>query len=52
MIYDHYDDRVPLYLLTLFAEGDKVYLTEAERDGLASRIGLFVSRWKSKEPMK
>src|SRR6218665_694932 len=49
VIYYHHDELMPLYLLTLFAKGDKANLTKAERNDLVSRhrssVGL---RWPSK----
>ncbi|WP_265306516.1 type II toxin-antitoxin system RelE/ParE family toxin [Verminephrobacter eiseniae] len=49
VIYYYHDDLMPLYLLTLFAKGDKANLTKAERNDLVSRhrssVGL---RWPSK----
>lgn len=39
---------MPLYLLTLFAKGDKVNLTKAERNELADLIDALVSIWKER----
>lgn len=42
VIYYFYDDQMPLYLLTLFAKGDKSNLTKAERNELAGLVELLV----------
>jgi len=41
---------MPLYLLTLFAKGDKTNLSKAERNELAELVGLLVQLWKRKPP--
>ena len=41
-------DVMPLYLLTLFAKGDKANLTKAERNELADLIDALVSIWKER----
>lgn len=46
VIYYVYDDQMPLYLLTLFAKGDKSNLTKAERNELAELVELLVQIWK------
>lgn len=46
VIYYYHDDNMPLYLLTLFAKGDKVNLTRAERNDLASLVTILVGIWK------
>lgn len=46
VIYYVYDDQMPLYLLTLFAKGDKSNLTKAERNELAGLVELLVQIWK------
>lgn len=48
VIYYHYDEHMPLYLLTLFAKGDKANLTRAERNALVELTGLLAGIWKSK----
>ena len=48
VIYYYHDDRMPLYLLTLFTKGDKANLTKAERNELAGLTGRLVGIWKSK----
>ncbi len=39
---------MPLYLLTLFAKGDKVNLSKAERNDLAGLVKLLIQAWKGK----
>lgn len=48
VIYYYHDDLMPLYLLTLFAKGDKANLTKAERNELARLVVLLVSIWKGR----
>lgn len=48
VIYYFYDDQMPIYLLTLFAKGDKSNLTKAERNDLAGLVELLVQIWKRK----
>ena len=40
---------MPLYLLTLFAKGDKASLTKAERNDLAGLVSILVSIWKGRQ---
>jgi len=48
VIYYYHDELMPLYLLTLFAKGDKANLTEAERNDLADLVDVLVEIWKGK----
>ena len=48
VIYYFHDDLMPLYLLTLFAKGDKANLIKAERNELADLIDALVSIWKER----
>ena len=48
VIYYYHDDLMPLYLLTLFAKGDKANLRKAERNELAGLVEVLVSIWKGK----
>ena len=48
VIYYFHDDLMPLYLLTLFAKGDKANLTKAERNELADLIDALISIWKER----
>ena len=49
VIYYFHDEKMPLYLLTLFAKGDKSNLTKAERNELAGLVVLLVQIWKEKK---
>lgn len=51
VIYYYYDEQMPLYLLTLFAKGDKANLSKAERNELAELTGLLINLWKVKGRM-
>ncbi|MCA0442302.1 MAG: type II toxin-antitoxin system RelE/ParE family toxin [Proteobacteria bacterium] len=48
VIYYYYDEQMPLYLLTLFAKGDKANLSKAERNELSELTKLLVGLWKRK----
>lgn len=48
VIYYYHDDLMPLYLLTLFAKGDKANLTKAERNDLAHLVDALVAIWKER----
>ena len=48
VIYYYHDDLMPLYLLTLFAKGDKANLTKAERNDLAGLVDVLVNIWKGR----
>ena len=48
VIYYFHDDFMPLYLLTLFAKGDKANLTKAERNELADLTDALVRIWKER----
>jgi hypothetical protein len=50
VIYYYHDDLMPLYLLTLFAKGDKANLTKAERNDLAGLVDVLVEIWRGKTP--
>jgi len=39
---------MPLYLLTLFAKGDRTNLSKAERNELAELTGELASIWKTR----
>jgi len=49
VIYYFYNSSMPLYLLTLFAKGDKLNLSKAERNELADIVGLLVKIWKGRK---
>jgi hypothetical protein len=40
---------MPLYLLTLFAKGDKANLSKAERNELAGLVNVLVDIWKERQ---
>lgn len=46
VIYYYHDDLMPLYLLTLFAKGDKGNLTKAERNDLVNLVDVLTNIWK------
>lgn len=48
VIYYFHDAQMPLYLLTLFAKGDKANLTKAERNELTNLTSILVSIWKGR----
>ena len=48
VIYYFHDDLMPLYLLTLFAKGNKTNLTKAERNELANLVEVLVGIWKER----
>ncbi|MCW0207172.1 MAG: type II toxin-antitoxin system RelE/ParE family toxin [Achromobacter sp.] len=48
IIYYYHDGLMPLYLLTLFAKGDKANLTKAERNELAGLVDVLVAIWKGR----
>ncbi len=50
VIYYFHDAEMPLYLLTLFAKGERANLSKAERNELASLTALLVDIWKRKQP--
>ncbi|MFI3217502.1 MAG: type II toxin-antitoxin system RelE/ParE family toxin [Methylococcales bacterium] len=43
VIYYYHDERIPLYLLTVFGKNEKENLTKAERNDLAKLVDLLVS---------
>lgn len=42
VIYYYHDERIPLYLLTLFGKSDIANLSKAQRNELASLVKLLV----------
>lgn len=48
VIYYFHDDRMPLYLLTMFAKGDRANLSKSERNELADLTALLVKAWRGK----
>lgn len=49
VIYYYHDAHMPLYLLALFAKGDKANLTKAERNDLAVLVDYLVGIWKGRK---
>ena len=49
VIYYFHDELMPLYLLTLFAKGDRSNLSKAERNELAGLVQLLVLGWKRRQ---
>lgn len=43
VIYYFYDDRIPLYLLTVFGKNDRANLSQAERNGLRKLVDRLVA---------
>lgn len=42
VIYYYHDQRIPLYLLTVFGKNEKSNITKSERNELARLVGLLV----------
>lgn len=45
VIYYVHSDAMPLYLLTVFAKGDREDLSKAERNDLADLVEVLVNDW-------
>jgi len=45
VIYYVHSDAMPLYLLTVFAKGDRENLSKAERNDLADLVEVLVNDW-------
>lgn len=45
VIYYVHSDAMPLYLLTVFAKGDRENLSKAERNELAGLVEVLVDYW-------
>lgn len=45
VIYYFHNERMPLYLLTVFGKGEKVNLSKAERNELAKLVRVLVQTW-------
>lgn len=41
VIYYFHDDRIPLYLLTIFGKNEKANISQAERNALAQLVALL-----------
>lgn len=46
VIYYVHSDRMPLYLLTLFAKNERANLPQAERNALAGLVHALVEIWQ------
>jgi hypothetical protein len=42
IIYYFHDERIPLFLLSIFGKGEKVNLSKSERNSLASLVDILV----------
>ena len=42
LIYYYHDQRIPLYLLTVFGKNEKPNISKSERNELAKLVGLLV----------
>lgn len=42
IIYYYHDERIPLYLLTVFGKNERANLSKAERNDLAKLVDLLV----------
>jgi len=49
VIYYFHSDRIPLYLLTMFAKNERANLNKAERNELAELVGLLLAAWQQEE---
>lgn len=45
VVYYFHSDRMPLYLLTMFAKSERANLSKAERNELAGLVDLLVQVW-------
>ena len=43
VIYYYHSEKLPLYLLTVFAKGERVDLTQGERNELAGLVDVLVT---------
>jgi hypothetical protein len=48
VIYYFHSDRLPLYLVTLFAKNERENLTDQERNDLAKLVDILISTWEKK----
>lgn len=46
VVYYFHNERIPLYLLTVFGKGEKANLSKAERNELAKLVKWLVQAWK------
>jgi hypothetical protein len=45
VVYYFHSERMPLYLLTMFAKNERANLSRAERNALAELVGVLVGIW-------
>jgi hypothetical protein len=48
VIYYFHSDKLPLYLVTLFAKNEQDNLTTEERNDLAKLVDILISTWEKK----
>ena len=48
IIYYYFDETIPLYLLSIFAKGEKSDLSQREKQNLAKLAALIVRSWKER----
>lgn len=48
VIYYYHNERLPLYLLTVFGKGEKEDLSKAERNELAKLVRVLVRAWSAR----
>ena len=48
VIYYFHDEDLPLYLITLFAKGDRANLSMAERNELHALSAILVQTWRKR----
>ncbi|MCF2947172.1 type II toxin-antitoxin system RelE/ParE family toxin [Paraglaciecola aquimarina] len=44
IIYYYHDDRIPLYLLTMFGKNEQANLTKADRNSLSKLIKILIAK--------
>ncbi len=49
VIYYFHSNRIPLYLLTMFAKNERANLNKAERNELVELVGLLLAAWQQEE---
>ncbi|MFN0313940.1 MAG: type II toxin-antitoxin system RelE/ParE family toxin [Burkholderiales bacterium] len=48
VIYYFHSERMPLYVLTVFAKNERANLSQAERNEVAKLVDILVSAWMEK----
>ena len=49
VVYYFHNDTMPLYLLTVFAKGERENMSKAQRNELAKLTTVLVQTWKRKQ---